>query len=76
MRERYYRTCEKAYKRIACNLGYMQVLTERSVEAAKRAGDLSMKRQLINLGKKMTSLEDKAVECQFYSEANAREEEA
>lgn len=73
---RNYKKIAEGYKRIACNLAYMQVLCERNVEAAKRAGDLALKRQLINLGKKMKAIEDKAVECQFYSEANAREEEA
>lgn len=76
MRERYYKMCEEEYQRIACNLGYMQALCARNVASAKRAGDLTLKRQLINLGKKMRDLEAKAVVCRDYSAVNAKEEEA
>lgn len=73
MRERYYKRCEKAYRRIACNLAYMQVLCGRCVESAKRAGDLTLKRQLVNLGKKCAELEAKAVEFRDCSVANAKD---
>ena len=52
-----YKKIAEHYKRIICNLEMMQVLADKSAGVAKDGvGDLLLRRQLVNVGKKCADL--------------------
>ena len=54
---RNYKQIAEHYKRIICNLEMMQVLADKSAGVAKDGvGDLLLRRQLVNVGKKCAEL--------------------
>ena len=54
---RNYKKVAEHYKRIICNLEMMQVLADKSAGVAKDGvGDLLLRRQLVNVGKKCAEL--------------------
>lgn len=73
---RNYKKVAEHYKRIICNLEMMQVLADKSAGVAKDGvGDLGLRRQLVNVGKKCADLARVTRISWVYCCDNAREEE-
>ena len=73
---RNYKKVAEHYKRIICNLEMMQVLADKSAGVAKDGvGDLGLRRQLVNVGKKCAELARVTRISWVYASDNAREEE-
>ena len=70
-----YKKIAEHYKRIVCNLEMMQVLADKSAGVAKDGvGDLLLRRQLVNVGKKCAELARTMRISWEYACANAKGE--
>lgn len=72
---RNYKRIAEDYKRIVCNLEMMQVLCDKSAGVAKDGvGDLLLRRQFVNLGKKCAEMARVTRISWEYACSNAKDE--